>query len=665
MILATKSGTPIIGQVAIVMGWIMNGIYKVLDMVGIQNLGLCIIIFSILIYLFMTPLQIKQQKFSKLSAIMQPEIQKIQKKYQGKKDQDSMMKMQEETQAVYQKYGVSPTGSCVQLAIQLPILYALYQVIQNIPAYVSSVYNVFNGVCTQILAVDGFADIINNFITDNKMTRVRQVTDNADSIVDFLYALSPSQWKSLQDISQFSGFSDQISKTASEIQKMQTFGVLNIADQPLSYIKTGSLILIIAALAIPVLSWATQMLNLKLMPQAATQGGGENNAMASSMKTMNTVMPLMSAFFCFTFPVGLGIYWIASKLYEFDGLNKVEVKEASVGSIVAISGIEDIHIGDTLCGGDNPEAIPFQKISEPTISMNFLVNDSPLAGQEGKYITSRHLRDRLYRELNTDVSLRVEDTETTECFKVSGRGELHLSVLIENMRREGYEFAVSKPEVLYHTDERGKKLEPMEIAYVDVPEEFSGTVIQKLSERKGELQGMSTASDGSVRLEFHIPSRGLIGFRGEFLTSTKGTGILNTTFDGYAPYKGDFQYRKQGSLIAFEAGEAVAYGLFSAQDRGTLFVGPGEKVYSGMVIGQNGKAEDIELNVCKTKHLTNTRSSSADEALKLTPPKVLSLEQAIEFIDQDELLEVTPSSLRIRKRILDPRERKRAAFRKQ
>ena len=302
MILATKSGTPIIGQIAVVMGWIMNAIYKVLDMVGIQNLGLCIIIFSILIYLCMTPLQIKQQKFSKLSAIMQPEIQKIQKKYQGKKDQDSMMKMQEETQAVYQKYGVSATGSCVQLAIQLPILYALYQVIQNIPAYVGSVYNVFNGVCTKILAVDGFTDIINNFITDNKMTRVRQVTDNADSIVDFLYALSPSQWKSLQDISQFSGFSDQISKTASEIQKMQTFGVLNIADQPLSYIKTGSLILIIAALAIPLLSWATQMLNLKLMPQAATQNGNDdNNAMA-----------LMSAFFCFTFPVGLGIYWIAS-----------------------------------------------------------------------------------------------------------------------------------------------------------------------------------------------------------------------------------------------------------------------------------------------------------------------------------------------------------------
>lgn len=315
MILATKSGTPIIGQIAVVMGWIMNAIYKVLEAVGIQNLGLCIIIFSILIYLCMTPLQIKQQKFSKLSAIMQPEIQKIQKKYQGKKDQDSMMKMQEETQAVYQKYGVSATGSCVQLAIQLPILYALYQVIQNIPAYVGSVYNVFNGVCTKILAVDGFTDIINNFIADNKMTRVRQVTDNADSIVDFLYALSPSQWESLQNISQFSGFSDQISKTASEIQKMQTFGVLNIADQPLSYIKTGSLILIIAALAIPLLSWATQMLNLKLMPQAATQNGNnDNNAMASSMKTMNTVMPLMSAFFCFTFPVGLGIYWIASSV---------------------------------------------------------------------------------------------------------------------------------------------------------------------------------------------------------------------------------------------------------------------------------------------------------------------------------------------------------------
>ena len=351
-----------------------------------------------------------------------------------------------------------------------------------------------------------------------------------------------------------------------------------------------------------------------------------------------------------------------SKLYEFDGLNKVEVKEAKIGSIVAISGIADIHIGDTICDPENPVAIPFQKISEPTISMNFIVNDSPLAGQEGKYITSRHIRDRLNRELNTDVSLRVEDTESTECFKVSGRGELHLSVLIENMRREGYEFAVSKPEVLYHFDERGKKMEPMEIAYVDVPDEFSGTVIQLLSERKGELHGMSRASDGSTRLEFEIPARGLIGFRGEFMTSTKGTGIINTEFEDYAPYKGDIAYRKQGSLIAFEAGESVTYGLYSAQERGTLFIGPGQKVYAGMVIGQNGKAEDIELNVCKTKHLTNTRSSSADEALRLTPPKILSLEQALDFIDKDELLEVTPKSLRIRKKQLDSKLRKRESM---
>ena len=295
-----------------------------------------------------------------------------------------------------------------------------------------------------------------------------------------------------------------------------------------------------------------------------------------------------------------------SKLYEFDGLNKVDVTEAGTGSIVAISGIADLHIGDTLCSPDHVEAIPFQKISEPTIAMHFMVNDSPLAGQEGKYVTSRHLRDRLFRELNTDVSLRVEETEDMDCYKVSGRGELHLSVLIENMRREGYEFAVSKAEVLYKEDERGKKLEPMEIAYIDVPEEFSGTVINKLSARKGELQGMSQASGGYTRLEFSIPARGLIGYRGEFLTDTKGNGILNTTYDGYGPYKGDIQYRKQGSLIAFESGESVTYGLFNAQERGTLFIGPGEKVYSGMVIGQNGKTDDIELNVCKTKHLTNT-----------------------------------------------------------
>ena len=353
-----------------------------------------------------------------------------------------------------------------------------------------------------------------------------------------------------------------------------------------------------------------------------------------------------------------------SKLYEFDGLNKVEVSEAAIGSIVAISGIADLHIGDTLCSPEHVEAIPFQKISEPTIAMHFIVNDSPLAGRDGKFVTSRHLRDRLFRELNTDVSLRVEETDTTESFKVSGRGELHLSVLIENMRREGYEFAVSKAEVLYKTDERGKKLEPMEIAYVDVPEEFSGTVIQKLSLRKGELQGMSVASSGYTRLEFSIPSRGLIGYRGEFMTDTKGNGIMNTIFDGYAPYKGDIQYRKQGSLIAFEDGESVTYGLFSAQERGTLFIGPGEKVYSGMVIGQNGKAEDIELNVCKSKHLTNTRASGSDEALKLTPPKILSLEEALDFIDTDELLEVTPHHMRIRKKILDPKLRKRASFNK-
>ena len=353
-----------------------------------------------------------------------------------------------------------------------------------------------------------------------------------------------------------------------------------------------------------------------------------------------------------------------SKLYEFDGLNKVEVNEATIGSIVAISGIADLHIGDTLCSPDHVEAIPFQKISEPTIAMHFIVNDSPLAGRDGKFITSRHLRDRLFKELNTDVSLRVEETETTESFKVSGRGELHLSVLIENMRREGYEFAVSKAEVLYKTNERGKKLEPMELVYVDVPEEFSGTVIQKLSLRKGELQGMSVASSGYTRLEFCIPSRGLIGYRGEFMTDTKGNGIMNTMFDGYAPYKGDIQYRKQGSLIAFEDGESVTYGLFSAQERGTLFIGPGEKVYSGMVIGQNGKAEDIELNVCKSKHLTNTRASGSDDALKLTPPKILSLEEALDFIDTDELLEVTPNHLRIRKKILDPKLRKRASFKK-
>ena len=354
-----------------------------------------------------------------------------------------------------------------------------------------------------------------------------------------------------------------------------------------------------------------------------------------------------------------------SKLYEFDGLNKVEVQRADIGSIVAISGISDIHIGDTICSPENPVAIPFQKISEPTIAMNFMVNDSPLAGQEGKFVTSRHLRERLFRELNTDVSLRVKETDNMDSFKVSGRGELHLSVLVENMRREGYEFAVSKAEVLTKRDERNRLLEPMELVYIDVPEEFSGTVIQKLSSRKGELHGMGTTQGGYTRLEFSIPSRGLIGFRGEFMTDTKGNGIINTIFDGYEEYKGDIQYRKQGSIIAFEDGESITYGLYNAQERGVLFIGPGEKVYSGMVVGQTGKAEDVEVNVCKTKHLSNTRSSGSDDALRLVPKKVMSLEQCMDFIDTDELLEVTPKNLRIRKKILDPTLRKRAALRKQ
>ena len=351
-----------------------------------------------------------------------------------------------------------------------------------------------------------------------------------------------------------------------------------------------------------------------------------------------------------------------SKLYEYEGLSKVEVQEAGIGSIVAVSGIADLHIGDTICSPDHVEAIPFQKISEPTIAMTFWVNDSPFAGQEGKFVTSRHLRERLFKELNTDVSLRVEETETTDAFKVSGRGELHLSVLIETMRREGYEFAVSKAEVLYHTDENGKRLEPMELAYIDVPEEFSGAVIEKLSSRKGELLNMGTRNDGYTRLEFSIPSRGLIGYRGEFMTDTKGNGIINTIFNGYEPFKGEISYRPQGSLISFETGEAVTYGLFNAQSRGQLFIGPGEKVYSGMIIGANPKLEDIEVNVCKKKQLTNTRSSGADEALKLTPPRILSLEQALDFIGTDELLEVTPENLRIRKKILDSLKRKRSAI---
>jgi len=348
-----------------------------------------------------------------------------------------------------------------------------------------------------------------------------------------------------------------------------------------------------------------------------------------------------------------------TKLYEFDGLSKVDVTDATVGSIVAISGVADLMIGDTICSPDAPAALPFQKITEPTIAMNFMVNDSPLAGKEGKFVTSRQLRDRLFRELNTDVSLRVEETESTDCFKVSGRGELHLSVLVENMRREGYEFACSKAEVIYKKNERDQVLEPFEIAMIDVPDEFSGTVINMLSMRKGELSGMAPGDAGITRLEFRIPARGLIGFRGEFMTATKGNGVMNTSFDGYDLYKGDMSYRQNGSLIAFEAGTSITYGLFNAQERGTLFIGPGVEVYSGMVVGETGRAEDIEVNICKTKHLTNTRSSGSDEALKLVPPKKMSLEQCLDFLDTDELLEVTPKNLRIRKKILDSRMRLR------
>ncbi len=348
-----------------------------------------------------------------------------------------------------------------------------------------------------------------------------------------------------------------------------------------------------------------------------------------------------------------------TRLYEFEGLEKIEVKESTVGAIVAISGISNIHIGDTVCSVDNPVPIEVNKISEPTISMTFCVNDSPFAGQEGKFVTSRHLRDRLQRELNTDVSLRVEDTDSPDAFKVSGRGELHLSILIETMRREGYEFQVSRPEVLYKEID-GKKCEPMELAIIDVPEEFVGNVIEKLGKRKGEMINMAPSKGGYTRLEFNIPARGLIGYRNEFLTDTKGNGILNQSFNGYEPYKGDIASRSQGSLVAFETGEAVTYGLFNAQERGELFIGAGFKVYSGMVVGRNSRTNDMEVNVCKKKQLTNTRASGSDDALKLTPYTEMSLEKSIEFIAEDELVEVTPENLRIRKKILDPVLRKKA-----
>ena len=350
-----------------------------------------------------------------------------------------------------------------------------------------------------------------------------------------------------------------------------------------------------------------------------------------------------------------------TKIYEFEGLNRVEVEESIAGNIIAVSGVEGISIGDTIADPENPEALPFVKISEPTISMTFSVNDSPVAGQDGKYVTSRQVRDRLYKELQTDVGLRVEDTDKTDAFKVSGRGELHLSVLIENMRREGYEFQVSKPEVLMKTID-GKKCEPMEKAIIDVPEEYVGAVMEKLGQRKGEIETMDPSGTGYTRLEFKIPSRGLIGYRAEFMTDTRGNGIINTMFEGYESYKGEIPRRARGSLISFDTGEAVAYGLFSAQDRGTLFINPGTKVYAGMVVGQNAKAEDMEVNVCKKKQHSNVRSSGTDEALRLSPPTVLSLEESLEFIEEDELVEVTPNNLRIRKAILD--KNKRAKSRK-
>ena len=352
-----------------------------------------------------------------------------------------------------------------------------------------------------------------------------------------------------------------------------------------------------------------------------------------------------------------------SKLYEFDGLSKTEVKSATIGSIVAISGISDISIGDTLCSPEKAEAIPFQKISEPTIAMQFIVNDSPFAGQEGKYVTSRHLRDRLMRELNTDVSLRVEDTENMDAFKVSGRGELHLSVLIENMRREGYEFQVSNPVVIYKEID-GVKCEPIERLTVDVPDEYTGTVMDGVINRKGEMTNMAPTAQGYTRLEFLIPSRGLIGYRSELLTATKGTGIINSILEKYEPYKGDFNGRTRGTLIAWEDGTTITYGLYNAQERGTLFVGAGVKVYEGMIVGENARLEDVVVNVCKKKHATNTRSSGSDDALRLVPPREMSLEQCLDFIADDELLEVTPNHLRMRKKILSTSLRAKAGNKK-
>ncbi len=352
-----------------------------------------------------------------------------------------------------------------------------------------------------------------------------------------------------------------------------------------------------------------------------------------------------------------------SKLYQFEGLKRVEVEEASLGDLVCVSGIADLNIGETACDPEHLEPLPFVKIDEPTISMNFIVNNSPFAGQEGKFVTSRNLRDRLFKEVETNVSMRVEETDTTDTFKVSGRGELHLSILIETMRRQGYEFQVSRPKVIMKK-ENGVLLEPMELLIVEVPEQYVGSVMEKLGSRKGELENMGVRDGGMTHLEFKIPARGLIGYRSEFMTDTNGNGILNQLFAGYEPYKGDIQTRDRGSIVVHETGETTGYGLFNTQDRGRLFVGPGVPVYEGMIVGECAKSEDVVCNVCKQKHLTNTRASGSDDALRLVPPTVLSLEQCMEFIKDDELLEVTPTSLRLRKVILSKEQRMKQQFRK-
>ncbi len=352
-----------------------------------------------------------------------------------------------------------------------------------------------------------------------------------------------------------------------------------------------------------------------------------------------------------------------SKLYQFEGLKRVEVSTATVGDLVCVSGITELNIGDTACDPEHIDPLPFVKIDEPTISMNFIVNNSPFAGQEGKFVTSRNIRDRLFKEVETNISMRVEETETTDSFKVSGRGELHLSILIETMRRQGYEFQVSRPKVILK-EKDGVTLEPVELLIVEVPEQYVGAVIEKLSSRKGELENMGARDGGSTHLEFKIPSRGLIGYRSEFMTDTNGNGIMNQLFAGYEPYKGDIQTRDRGSIVVHETGESTGYGLFNTQDRGRLFIGPGVPVYEGMIVGECSKSEDVVCNVCKKKQLTNTRASGSDDALRLVPPSTLSLEQCMEFIKDDELLEVTPTSLRLRKMILSKEQRMKKQFKK-